>query len=200
MKTATESRGHTDTSRETYRHIVIPQLNTRQKQVMEALLRGGVMTCNEIAKELGLQASDITGRLDELMEAKRITRREKRKCRVTRVRVYTYSIIAENDMSERAKITYMGEEVPWDEVGGGGAVELIDYFKPVKLSPKAIDQCSKIVPSEHWIKEGLHTWLSKRADYVFGKLASNQTEGRLKSLRYFFAFDAEGPVLESVKL
>jgi hypothetical protein len=104
----------------------------------------------------------------------------------------------------KPRITYIGEngmeELDWDEVPAADAVELADHFKPVKLSPRAINLASQIVPSEHWVKEGLYTWLSKRADYVFGKLSSSERSGRLRNLKYEFGFDAEGPVLEKVWL
>lgn len=100
----------------------------------------------------------------------------------------------------RPKITFLGEEIPWDEAPEPDAAELVDYFKPVKLSGKAIDAASKIVPSEHWIKDGLHSWLSKRSDYVFRKMSSSERSGRLGKLKYEFGFDAEGPVLERVLL
>jgi hypothetical protein len=69
-----------------------------------------------------------------------------------------------------------------------------------RISPRAINDVSKIVPSEHWIKDGLHTWISKRADIVFSKLSGRETEGRPRSLIYSFEFDAAGPVLRSVRL
>lgn len=96
------------------------------------------------------------------------------------------------------RITIMGEEVPWDSLPEAGATELADYFKPVKLSARAINNASKIVPSEHWIKFGLHTWLSARADRVFSKLTSDQTKGRMGLMNYIFGFDADGPVLLDV--
>jgi hypothetical protein len=45
----------------------------------------------------------------------------------------------------------MGEPLEWDELPGA---ELEDYFKPVRISPRAIDHVSKIVPAQHWIEEG----------------------------------------------
>jgi hypothetical protein len=63
-----------------------------------------------------------------------------------------------NDMSTtKPRITYMGEELDWEEVPEPDATELADHFKPVKLSPRAINLASQIVPSEHWVKEGLYT-------------------------------------------
>lgn len=103
-------------------------------------------------------------------------------------------------MPKRPRITIMGEEIPWDALPEAPAIDLADYFKPVKLSKQAVDQASKIVPHELWIKQGIHTWLSRRADHVFGKLSSSQTEGRLGAMRYKFEFDADGPVLNSVSL
>lgn len=101
---------------------------------------------------------------------------------------------------KKPRITIMGEDVTDQFPDAQQPPELADYFKPVKLSGRAIDSCSKIVPQEHYKLEGLHTWLQKRADHVFSKLASNATEGRLRSLKYFFEFDADGPVLKNVSL
>lgn len=56
----------------------------------------------------------------------------------------------------KPKITLMGEEIDYDSLPEPDAVDLADHFKPVKLSPRAIDEASKIVPSEVWIKDGLH--------------------------------------------
>lgn len=93
----------------------------------------------------------------------------------------------------------MGEEIPWDEVSEARATELEDHFKPVRISPVAINEASKIVPSEFWINEGLHRWLSKRADYAFSKLPnSDAREVSWKQLKYIFEFDVEGPVLKTV--
>lgn len=99
----------------------------------------------------------------------------------------------------KPRITMMGEEIPWDEFPDAArATELEDYFKPVRISPQAINQVSMIVPSEYWIKQGLHSWISARANYVFSKLSGNEREGKLKQLKYFFEFDADGPVLSRV--
>ena len=100
----------------------------------------------------------------------------------------------------KSKILIMGEEVSWDEVPAAKETDLRQHFKPVKLSPKAIDQASKLVPIEAWKREGLYTWLAKRADHVFSKLTSDQTEGRFGVMKYKFEFDAGGPVLANVSL
>ena len=100
----------------------------------------------------------------------------------------------------RPKITIMGEEVAWDYFPDPPAVGLEDYFKPVKLSPLAINEASKIVPSKFWIEVGLYKWLEKRADHVFSKLPASQTRGMFGQLRYYFEFDADGPVLGKVSL
>lgn len=94
----------------------------------------------------------------------------------------------------------MGEEVSWDDIPEPRAAELGDYFKPVRLSPRAIDQASRIVPPEHWIGQGLHTWLSMRANHVFKSLPSDRTEAQFGKLKYIFEFDAQGPVLKTVGL
>jgi hypothetical protein len=72
----------------------------------------------------------------------------------------------------------VGQELEWDDVPSAGAGEPADHFKPVKLSPRAIDA----------------------AFFVFSKLSASQTWGRMGKLRYEFGFDAEGPVLERVLL
>lgn len=104
----------------------------------------------------------------------------------------------------KPKILVMGEnggmeEIDWDELPEPtDAVELADYFKKVRISPQAIDQVSKIVPSKYYEKEGLYTWISRRAEFIFGKLSTSETSGKLKQLKYDFVFDAHGPVLDRV--
>ena len=100
----------------------------------------------------------------------------------------------------KPRILVMGREVDRDEFGGTGAVDLADHFKPVKLSPKAIDQASKIVPPKYWIEKGLHSWLKDRAERVFKQLSGDQTRGKFGTVTYRFGFDTEGPVLESISL
>ena len=94
----------------------------------------------------------------------------------------------------------MGEEIPWDEVPEARAIDLHDYFKPVKISPKAIDRASMIVPEQYWKATGIYTWLSRRANHVFGKLPSDKTEGQSGRLKYFFEYTADGPALRDVRL
>lgn len=94
----------------------------------------------------------------------------------------------------------MGEEIPWDEVPAPRAVEFGDYFRHVRLSPRAIDQASRIVPVECWHKHGIYTWLSQRANYVFSKLTTEQTRGIFGVMKYNFEYDSDGPVLSSVSL
>lgn len=102
------------------------------------------------------------------------------------------------------KIWIMGEEgmeeVPHDELPSHDAIELQDHFKRVKLSPRAIDMASKMIPLEFYFKEGLHTFLRGRAELVFSKLSASQTEGVYGKLKYVFEFDADGPVLKTVSL
>lgn len=101
---------------------------------------------------------------------------------------------------KKPRVTVMGEAMDYDEVAGTGAVEIEDHFKPVRLSPLAINQASRIVPPEHWEQLGLYAWLQKRADHVFSKLAVSRTEGYFGKLKYTFEYDAEGPVLKTVSL
>lgn len=100
----------------------------------------------------------------------------------------------------KPRITMMGEDIPWDEVPEAPAVELEHYLRPVKLSPRAINEASKIVPAQHWIKHGLYAWLSARAEHVFSKLSSSEHAGQLGCMKYLFEFDADGPVLKTVLL
>jgi hypothetical protein len=118
-----------------------------------------------------------------------------------------YKLIAEpmSDTGEkRPRIMMMGEhgmeEVPYDSIPEPSAAQLEDYFKPVRISPRAMDIASKIIPKEHWEKKGLHAFLQDRADEVFQKLSSSETEARRGKLRYFFEYDADGPVLKTVSL
>lgn len=101
---------------------------------------------------------------------------------------------------KKPRVTLMGEEIDLDELPAGEAAHMEDYFKPVKLSPRAIDEASRIVPRDTWEQVGLYTWLRGRADLVFSKLPISQTEGRFGKMKYVFEFDAEGPVLKSVAL
>ena len=94
----------------------------------------------------------------------------------------------------------MGQEIPIDEVSGNNPVEAEHIFAPVSISPLAIDTASRVVPQEHFAKEGVYSFLKKRADFIFSKMTVNQTEARLKGLDYFFEYSASGPVLKNVKL
>lgn len=105
----------------------------------------------------------------------------------------------QSDVDKKPKIFLMGEEVPWDEAPEADAADLRDYFKPVKLSGRAIDAASTIVPPQFWSKTGIYTFLQHRADHVFSKMASGQREAKLGQLKYLFEFDDEGPVLKTVQ-
>jgi hypothetical protein len=92
------------------------------------------------------------------------------------------------------------EEVPYDETPGTGAAELADHFIPLRVSPAALDQVSKIVPVEKWRKVGIYTWTKGAAQHVFDRLTSDQLEGKLGILKMKFEFDKDGPLLKSVSL
>lgn len=103
------------------------------------------------------------------------------------------------------KVTMMGEDgietLHYDELPGAEqAPALEDYFKPVEISPKAIDTASRIVPQKYYVSEGLHTFLKKRADFVFSKMTAQQTRCRFKGLMLLFEFNENGPVLKNVEL
>jgi hypothetical protein len=102
------------------------------------------------------------------------------------------------------RVLYLGEEISWDDPRLGDAntpVELAHYFAPVTISPKAIDDCSRLVPKQHWEKDGgIHAFLQKRADFIFQKMPCVMTEARFRSLIYMFEYTHEGPVLKGLKL
>lgn len=109
------------------------------------------------------------------------------------------------DMSKVPKITMIGEdgieEVPYHSLPEPTtAVELADYFKPVRISSHALNMASKVIPAQYWSDNGLHAFLTDRANKVFDKLSSSQTEGQYGKLKYIFEFDADGPVLKTVSL
>lgn len=101
---------------------------------------------------------------------------------------------------EKTKIYMMGEEVSHEELPDAEAVSAEDYFAPVTLSPKAIDQASQIVPDEHWKPMGLHTWLSQRANQAFQKMPVSDRSITMGRLKYVFEYAATGPVLKEVIL
>lgn len=107
-------------------------------------------------------------------------------------------------MNKTPIIRVMGEhgmeEIPYHEVPESRALGLDDYFKPVKISPLAIDQASKFVPIDLWKKYGLYTWLSGSANHVFRGLTTEQYKGKLGLLNYVFEYDSDGPVLKTVFL
>lgn len=100
----------------------------------------------------------------------------------------------------KPRILIMGEEVSYDDLPAAKAIDMEDYFKPVKISPRAIDQASRIVPVEHFKSEGLYTWISKRANHVFKKLNTDLTKGQLGPVTYHFEYDENGPFLSRVSI
>lgn len=100
----------------------------------------------------------------------------------------------------KTKVFLMGEEISMEELPASPALALEDHFAPVTISPKALDRASQIVPEEYWQTTGIHTWLSGRANAVFQKMSVGQTEGELGKLKYFYEFDATGPILKAIAL
>ncbi len=98
------------------------------------------------------------------------------------------------------KITYMGKEVPPDDLPDAEPASLEDCFAPVKLTPSAVDRASQIVPEEHWIAEGIYSWLERRANQAFKHMPISAKEFGLGKLRYTFEYTAEGPQLKMVAL
>jgi hypothetical protein len=99
------------------------------------------------------------------------------------------------------KVTVYGEEIGHEELPEAPAADIRDHFASVQLSPLSIDSASRIVPEKFWKPYGLHTWLSKCADYAFNKLPTiKDREITIGRLKYVFEFAAEGPVLKNVVL
>lgn len=95
----------------------------------------------------------------------------------------------------------MGKPVPLESLPDAPATVIEDHFAKVALSPLSIDRASQLVPEEFWKPLGIHTWLSKRADEAFSKLPDTKARDiALGRLTYTFEFEAEGPVLKTVKL
>ncbi len=107
---------------------------------------------------------------------------------------------------KKPKILQMDEngkmvELAWDSIPDpvNEAYDLKHHFLPVKISPKAIDMASKIVPEVYITKHGgVHSFLTKRANEVFQTLSASQRSGTKGQLKYIFDFDKDGPVLKMV--
>lgn len=81
------------------------------------------------------------------------------------------------------------------------AYELAHYFSTVKISPKAIDLASKIIPSWYVLQHGgIHSILSKEANAMFEKMSASQRSGIWGKMKFIFDFDKDGPVLKTVGL
>ncbi len=93
------------------------------------------------------------------------------------------------------------EEIDYDSIPEPVPVayHLADYFKTVKISPKAIDMASRIIPDKY-IKEhgGVHSYLSKFANQVFEKMPASARSASCGSLKFIYDFDKDGPVLKDV--
>lgn len=100
---------------------------------------------------------------------------------------------------DNAKVYFMGQRISLDELPEPEP-SLEAHFKPVVLTPKALDLASQIVPPEHWMPKGLHSWLQSRADAAFSKLTTNQREIQQGRLKYFFEIQSDIPVLAKVTL
>jgi hypothetical protein len=106
------------------------------------------------------------------------------------------------------RIVLFGNEDDWEDPSEAtpeikttnSAVDLKDYFKPVRLPLEVINQASKLIPHENWIKYGICKYLQHTADHMFLKLPSGKMEIRGKVLKYVFEFDHDGPVLKSISL
>lgn len=95
------------------------------------------------------------------------------------------------------KVLYMGKEVDFEGLPEAEPT-LEAAFKPVILSPKAIDLASQLVPSDAWMPRGLHTWLQLRADAAYRKLKVGATEISGGQLKYIFEYRGDQPILARI--
>lgn len=95
----------------------------------------------------------------------------------------------------------MGEDVT-HEYAGTGVVDRLDHFKPVRLTHRAINDVSKIVPSDTWKKNGIVKWLQAAADHYYKLMPIDKLEHIIlpSPLRFVFEHDHDGPVLASVRV
>jgi len=98
------------------------------------------------------------------------------------------------------RVLLMGEEVSYEDLPEADAGSIEDYFAPVKLSPAAINRTSQLVPEQFWKKEGIYSWLERRANEAFKHMPTSDKEIVLGRLRYSFEYLAEGPQLKMVAL
>lgn len=94
----------------------------------------------------------------------------------------------------------MGEEISLEEVSGSGAISLDHHFKKPRLSPRAVDQASKLVPVETWRQFGVYSWLLGAAAHAFDKLPADKTDIRIGAYKLVFDFDQDGPFLKSISV
>lgn len=95
------------------------------------------------------------------------------------------------------------EEVDYDSIPEPSPVayDPLHYFAQVKISPRAINMASKIIPQSYATKHGgLHSLLTKRANEIFQKMSASDRSGVYGKMKYIFDFDKDGPVLKTVGL
>ena len=93
----------------------------------------------------------------------------------------------------------MGEDVT-HEYDGTGAIDLNHHMEPLRLSIEAINQASRIIPSDVWKSRGICTWLLAAAEHAFSHTPSGKLDHLIGPVRYTFEFDASGPVLKAVRV
>lgn len=180
-------------------------LHAKQRDAVAQYLRENGEINRDLAYDIGLpecgRIKNLGGRIHDLRtEGWQIETEH-------RGGVCFYKLISEPNMTDTEKkprIYVLGEngmeEVPHDQLPEPSAAQMDDYFKPPRISPRAIDIGSKIIPQKFWKEEGISSYLARTADAIFRKLPAGLTEGRTAKLRYIFEFDADGPVLKTVSL
>lgn len=95
------------------------------------------------------------------------------------------------------------EDVDYDSIPDPVPVayHLTHYFKSVRISPRAIDLASKIIPGWYVLQHGgIHSILTKEANAMFEKMSGGQRSGTWGKMKFIFDFDKDGPVLKTVGL
>lgn len=94
----------------------------------------------------------------------------------------------------------MGQDISHEELPAAPPGSVEDLFKPVRLTPLAIDMASKVVPEQYWKPYGLYSWLERKADAAFKQLPSDKYKIKMGKLNYIFEYADDGPILKKVHL
>lgn len=76
-----------ETSKTTYREIVLPEAHIQHDLLMKQYYEHGGLTDREMAGRVNLPANTVSARRNELVKYGRVTSNGKRKCRITGITV-----------------------------------------------------------------------------------------------------------------